>query len=108
MNGLRDSTIQWYLTWLEESRKDLTEAQRYEMAVGFTDAQCTKPPVDDDEVSDDEIVELIDATDRANMRKAARAEEKLGEMIAELQNEQPVAKIEVLRDRPRRLADFKP
>lgn len=109
MDGLKNSTVEWYVGWLESTRPDLTTAQRYELAVGFTAAQCSPPPVlhADDEVTVDDIKALSDATDRALARKNDRAEQKLSELLKQLQDEKPIAKLDVLRDRPRRLADFK-
>lgn len=71
LDGLHDSTIQWYVEWLEGCRPDLTAAQRYDMAVGFTDAQC-KQPASAEDITDEDVVELLDATERAQMRKRER------------------------------------
>lgn len=105
MDGLRDSTIAFYVEWLEETQPDLTDGQRYEMAVGFTDAQCT-PPAAAEDITDEDVVDLLDATERANMRKRERLTGRELDKILNMQPQQqstPSPKADV---RPRKLSDY--
>ena len=105
MDGLRDSTIAFYVQWLEETQPDLTDAQRYEMAVGFTDAQC-KPPAAADDITDEDVVELLDATARAQMRKRERLTGPELDKILNMQPPQPSPPSPKADVRPRRLSDY--
>ena len=106
MDGLRDSTIQWYVEWLEDCRPDLSDVQRYEMATGFTDAQCTPPAAAAEDITDEDVVDLLDATERANMRKRERLTGQELDKILNMQPPQPPQPSPKTDARPRRLSDY--
>ena len=62
-----ESTVEWYVQWLEETRPDWTPEQRLEIATGFSAAQL--PP--ERPLEQDEEPEQTGAT-KADERKEER------------------------------------
>ena len=107
MDGLRDSTIEWYAEWLEKTRPDLTSAQRVELAIGFTDAQCTPPKKADGDVTDEDLTLLVDATEKQQMRKQERLTEAQLKKILDMKPAPPKPAQAEVKSTARRLSDYK-
>jgi hypothetical protein len=69
-----DGTLEWYANWLAETRPDLSEVVRLEMAAGFAQQQLPPQPAeaDDEVLPDGQSVEELLAKDRNERRALAR------------------------------------
>jgi hypothetical protein len=72
MSNHSDSSIEWYINWLAETRPDISPEQRVELATGFVQQQ--QPPVRPTETEEDNA--LDEAADETRKREEARAAER--------------------------------
>jgi hypothetical protein len=74
MSNHTDSTVEWYINWLQERNPDWTDAQRLEVATGFSKSQ--QVPARPTEAEEDDPVEAMERITGQEVRKAERAEER--------------------------------
>jgi len=79
MSNHADSSIEWYINWLAETRPDISPEQRVELAIGFVQQQ--QPPERPRE--EDSVEEIEQESPREQQRREYRLHKFIDVLLKE-------------------------